>query len=69
MIQDASVLRASEERLNLALHQQEMLTREMSHRVKNLFAIAIGMVGVSLIRALSRRIARRQIATIRAFAG
>ena len=28
MIQDASVLRASEERLNLALHQQEMLTRE-----------------------------------------
>ena len=30
MIQDASVLRASEERLNLALHQQEMLTREMS---------------------------------------
>jgi hypothetical protein len=31
MIQDASVLRASEERLNLALHHQEMLTREMSH--------------------------------------
>jgi len=47
MIQDASVLRASEERLNLALHQQEMLTREMSHRVKNLFAIAIGMVSIS----------------------
>jgi two-component sensor histidine kinase len=47
MIQDASVLRASEERLNLALHRQEMLTREMSHRVKNLFAIAIGMVSIS----------------------
>lgn len=47
MIQDASVLRASEERLNVALHQQEMLTREMSHRVKNLFAIAIGMVSIS----------------------
>lgn len=47
MIRDASVLRASEERLNLALHQEEMLTREMSHRVKNLFAIAIGMVSIS----------------------
>jgi len=47
MIQDASVLRASEERLNLALHEQEILTREMSHRVKNLFAIAIGMVSIS----------------------
>jgi two-component sensor histidine kinase len=47
MIRDASVLRASEERLNEALHQQEMLTREMSHRVKNLFAIAIGMVSIS----------------------
>ena len=47
MIRDASVLRASEERLNLALHHQEMLTREMSHRVKNLFAIAIGMVSIS----------------------
>ena len=47
MIRDASVLQASEECLNLALHHQEMLTREMSHRVKNLFAIAIGMVSVS----------------------
>jgi two-component sensor histidine kinase len=47
MIRDASVLRASEERLNLALHHQEMLTREMSHRVKNLFAITIGMVSIS----------------------
>src|SRR5260370_24602196 len=46
MIRDASVLRASEERLNLALHHQEMLTREMSHRVKNLFDIAIGMVSI-----------------------
>ena len=47
MIQDASGLRASEERLNLALRQEEMLTREMSHRVKNLFALAIGMVSIS----------------------
>jgi two-component sensor histidine kinase len=47
MIQDASVLRTSEERLNVALHQEEMLTREMSHRVKNLFAIVIGMVSVT----------------------
>jgi two-component sensor histidine kinase len=47
MIRDASVLQTSEERLNLALHHQQMLTREMSHRVKNLFAIAIGMVSIS----------------------
>ncbi len=47
MIRDASVLRAGEDRLNLALHHQEMLTREMSHRVKNLFAIAIGMISIS----------------------
>ena len=40
-------MQTSEERLNLALHHQEMLTREMSHRVKNLFAIAIGMVSIS----------------------
>jgi two-component sensor histidine kinase len=53
MIQDASVLRASEERLNLALHQQEMLTREMSHRVKNLFAITIGMVSISAKSAIT----------------
>jgi hypothetical protein len=49
MIQHASVLRASEERLNLALHHQEMLTREMSHRVKNLFAIACVREALMLI--------------------
>jgi hypothetical protein len=49
MIQDASALRASEERLSLALHHQEMLTREMSHRVKNLFAIACVREALMLI--------------------
>ena len=34
----------SREKLTQALEQQEMLTREMAHRVKNLFAIAEGMV-------------------------
>jgi two-component sensor histidine kinase len=34
----------SEEQLTLALEQQETLTREMSHRVKNLFAITDSMV-------------------------
>jgi len=33
-----------EARLSVALDQQETLTREMSHRVKNLFAVVEGMV-------------------------
>jgi two-component sensor histidine kinase len=37
----------SEERLSLALQRQEMLTREMSHRVKNLFAITSGMIRIT----------------------
>ena len=53
MIQDASVLRASEDRLNLALHQQEMLTREMSHRVKNLLAIASGLTSMTSLSTTS----------------
>ncbi|MGB7100554.1 MAG: sensor histidine kinase [Xanthobacteraceae bacterium] len=38
----------TEERLNLALDRQQMLTGEMSHRIKNLFAITRGMIGVSV---------------------
>lgn len=34
----------TEERLQLALQQQETLTREMAHRVKNLFALIGGMI-------------------------
>jgi two-component sensor histidine kinase len=34
----------SEDRLKAALEEQELLTREMGHRVKNLFAIADGMI-------------------------
>jgi len=37
----------TEERLNLALDRQQMLTDEMSHRIKNLFAITRGMIGIS----------------------
>jgi two-component sensor histidine kinase len=34
----------AEEKLNAALQQQETLTQEMSHRIKNLFTIADGMI-------------------------
>ncbi len=37
----------SEDRLKAALEEQELLTREMGHRVKNLFAIADGMIRLS----------------------
>jgi two-component sensor histidine kinase len=37
-----------EQRLNQALDAQEMLTREMSHRVNNLFIVAEGMIRISL---------------------
>jgi two-component sensor histidine kinase len=37
----------TEERLQAALQQQETLTREMSHRVKNLFALTGGMIRVT----------------------
>lgn len=37
----------SERHLQKALEEQETLTREMSHRVKNLFAIAEGMVRIT----------------------
>lgn len=37
----------SEDRLKAALEEQETLTREMGHRVKNLFAITDGMIRMS----------------------
>lgn len=37
----------TEERLKHSLEQQEILTREMSHRVKNLFAIVGGLIRAS----------------------
>lgn len=37
----------SEQELQSALEQQELLTREMSHRLKNVFAIIDGMVRIS----------------------
>lgn len=37
----------AEQRLKLALEQQEHLTQEMSHRVKNTFAIASGLIRLS----------------------
>jgi two-component sensor histidine kinase len=36
----------TEDRLNHALQAQEVLTREMSHRVKNLFAVAASMIRI-----------------------
>jgi two-component sensor histidine kinase len=47
-------MRGSEERMNKALEQQEILTREMSHRIKNLFAIAEGMVRLTARSAESK---------------
>ncbi len=38
----------SDLRLNQALDAQEMLTREMSHRINNLFVVAEGMIRISL---------------------
>jgi two-component sensor histidine kinase len=41
----------TEHRLQSALEQQETLTREMSHRVKNLFAISVGLVRLTTTAA------------------
>jgi two-component sensor histidine kinase len=43
----------TEEQLHAALQQQEVLTREMSHRVKNLFSLMAGMVRMSRRGAIS----------------
>jgi two-component sensor histidine kinase len=45
---------ASGKRLQAALDQQETLTREMSHRVKNLFAISQGLVRLTARTASSK---------------
>lgn len=44
----------SEDRLKAALEEQELLTREMGHRVKNLFAIADGMIRLSTKSSTSK---------------
>jgi two-component sensor histidine kinase len=44
----------SEERLSQALHLQETLAEEMSHRVKNVFALAESMVRLSTRSAVSK---------------
>lgn len=43
-----------EERLRAALEEQEILTREMGHRVKNLFAIADSMIRLSASRSATK---------------
>jgi len=43
----------TEERLNAALHEQEVLAHEMSHRVKNLFTLMSGMVRMTRRGAVS----------------
>lgn len=47
MIQDADALRVTEQRLNDAFEHQEMLTREMSHRVNNLFAVMTAITSLT----------------------
>jgi two-component sensor histidine kinase len=47
-------VRNSEQHLQKTLEEQEMLTREMSHRIKNLFAIAEGMVRITARSAESK---------------
>ncbi len=45
----------NEERLRNALQEQEILTREMGHRVKNLFAIADSMIRLSASRSATKQ--------------
>src|SRR5262249_29956401 len=47
-------IRRTEARLQAALQEQETLTREMSHRVKNLFMVCEGMVRMSAKAANSK---------------
>jgi two-component sensor histidine kinase len=44
----------SEQRLQLALDEQQTLAKEMSHRVKNLFAITDGMIRISAREAITK---------------
>jgi len=44
----------SEQRLHQALEEQETLTREMSHRINNLFVVTEGMIRISAKGAASK---------------
>lgn len=44
----------TEQRLQAALEEQELLTREMSHRLKNVFALAEGLLRISARAATSK---------------
>ena len=44
----------SEEKLKKSLDEPEILAKEMSHRVKNVFAIADGLIRVSARNAASK---------------
>lgn len=60
----------SEDRLKSALDLQEKLTREMGHRVKNVFAIAGGMVRISAKMASTKEeLAKSLSARLHALAG
>src|SRR5438874_3449961 len=60
----------SEERLKSALDRQETLTREMGHRVKNVFAITDGMLRISARAASSKEeLAKSLSARLHALAG
>lgn len=61
----------SEKRLKSALEEQQLLSREMAHRVKNLFTIVQGMIPVAAHRSstvdeMSRRLSTRLTALSKA---
>ena len=61
---------STEQRLQSALEQQETLTREMSHRVKNLFAISTGLVRLSSkIASTKEQLAEMLVGRFNALAG
>src|SRR4051794_25700998 len=60
----------SEDRLKSALDLQEKLTREMGHRVKNVFAIADGMLRISAkVASTKEELAKSLSARLHALAG
>jgi HWE histidine kinase len=60
----------SEDRLKSSLDLQEKLTREMGHRVKNVFAIADGMVRISAkVASTKEELAKSLSARLHALAG
>ncbi|HET9445272.1 MAG TPA: HWE histidine kinase domain-containing protein [Steroidobacteraceae bacterium] len=61
---------STEQRLQSALEQQETLTREMSHRVKNLFAISEGLVRLTTRAASTKeQLAEMLVGRFHALAG